>query len=164
MDEYQIKYNNDMVDRHATMVYRLAYSATQNVADAEDIMQEVFLRFVKKNPDFADAEHEKAWFIRVTVNTAKSLHLSPWRKRTTLAPNEELPHMSGDEGSVCHAQLAEALGKLSKYQGMCIHLFYFEGYSIKEISTITKISESTVKSHLRRAKESLRKLLGECEF
>ena len=163
MDDFQIKYNNDMVDRHSTMVYRLAYSATGNSVDAEDIMQEVFLRFVKHNPDFADSEHEKAWFIRVTVNTAKSLHLSPWRKRITLAPSEELPK-ENSEGCVEYAHLSEALRKLSKYQGMCIHLFYFEGYSIKEISTITKISESTVKSHLRRAKESLRKLLGEQEF
>ena len=150
-----------LIERLNSMVYRLAFSYTRNQVDAEDIMQEVFLRFVRYKPEFNDAEHEKAWFIKVTINTAKSLHSSSWRKKTVLMPAEEVKSnlQATPPSGNCH--VAEAVAKLNDKQRICTHLFYYEDYSICEIAQATGFNESTVKSHLRRARERLERELGE---
>ncbi|MCL2546360.1 MAG: RNA polymerase sigma factor [Oscillospiraceae bacterium] len=152
-----------LIQRLSSMVYRLAFSYARNRNDAEDIMQEVFLRFVKYKPEFNDGEHEKAWFIKVTINTAKSLHTSPWRKKTVLMPAEEVNAEKQEDISE-NSYIAEAVAKLNDKQRLCIHLFYYEGYAIVEIAQMTGFNESTVKSHLRRARECLKKELGEANF
>ena len=61
------------MDKYSTMVYKLAFARTRNKENAEDIFQEVFLRYVRKQPKFESEAHEKAWFIRVTINCSKTL-------------------------------------------------------------------------------------------
>jgi len=152
-----------LIERLSSMVYRLALSYTQNPTDAEDIMQEVFLRFVKYTPMFNDDEHEKAWFIKVTINTAKSFHTSAWRKRTLLMPAEEVKASAQVDDSD-HSFVAEAVAKLNHKQRLCIHLFYYEDYTIRDIAEAAGFTESTVKSHLRRARERLKQELSEDSF
>ena len=72
---------DSVLARNAGTVYRLAYLRTGNVHDAEDIMQDVFLRYIRRSPEFESTEHEKAWFIRVTVNRTRSFFASPWKQR-----------------------------------------------------------------------------------
>lgn len=72
----------ETIKKNSDMVYRLAFSQMKNKADADDVYQEVFLRFVNKKPSFCNENHEKAWFIRVTLNCAKTNLKSFWRTKT----------------------------------------------------------------------------------
>ena len=131
--------------QYAPAVYRLAYARTGNRADAEDVMQEVFLRLVKARPSFGSGAHAKAWLLRVAANCASDLFRLPWRKR-------EEP----GEGSVTQAVLS-----LPARYRVPIHLYYYEEYSVAEIAGIMGKSEGTVKSWLFRARALLRDKLKE---
>lgn len=160
--ELQLEGNSHglIVEKHKGMIYRLALSHTANKTDAEDIMQDVFLKFVRANPAFNDDEHEKAWFIRCTINTAKSFHLSSWRKRIVLLPTNEIECPVAANYSEC-TKLSQAVFKLDSKKRMCIHLFYYEDCSVAKIAELTGFKESTVRSHLKRAREKLKLTLGE---
>lgn len=142
--------------RFAPAVYRLAYARTGSRADAEDVMQEVFLRLVKHRPVFAGEAHAKAWLLRVASNCAADLFRLPWRKREEpLDEDVSAPEEPG-ESSVTQAVLS-----LPARYRIPIHLYYYEGYSVAEIADITGKSEGTVKSHLFRARALLRDKLKE---
>ena len=142
--------------RHAPAVYRLAYARTGSRADAEDVMQEVFLRLVKAGPDFDSEEHAKAWLLRVASNCANDLFRLPWRRREEpLDENLSAPERP-EEGSVTQAVLS-----LPARYRIPIHLYYYEGYSVAEIARIMGKSEGTVKSWLFRARALLRDKLKE---
>ena len=144
--------------RHAPAVYRLAYARTGSRADAEDVMQEVFLRLVKAGPDFDSEEHAKAWLLRVASNCANDLFRRPWRRREEpLDENLSAPERP-EEGSVTQAVLS-----LPARYRIPIHLYYYEGYSVAEIARILGRSEGTVKSRLFRARDLLRNQLREEE-
>lgn len=70
-----------IIERDGNMVYRLAYAQMKNSADADDVYQEVFYRYIRKQPVFENEEHEKAWFIRVTVNCSKTSLRSFWKTK-----------------------------------------------------------------------------------
>ena len=71
------------IAKYSGMVYKLAYSLVKDRYDADDIYQEVFMKYIRKSPCFHSKEHEKAWFIRVTVNCCKNFWKSAWRSKTT---------------------------------------------------------------------------------
>lgn len=144
--------------RHAPAVYRLAYARTGSRADAEDVMQEVFLRLVKAGPDFDSEEHAKAWLLRVASNCANDLFRLPWRRRE--APlADDLPAPEAPEtGSVTEAVLS-----LPARYRIPIHLYYYEDLSVAEIARTIGKSEGTVKSRLFRARNLLRERLREEE-
>jgi RNA polymerase sigma-70 factor (ECF subfamily) len=147
---------DDVLLKYSNMVYRLALSRTKNIHDAEDIMQEVFLRLVKKAPDFESDEHRKAWIIRVTVNCSSKLHTSAWFRRTVPLV-EELKFETTERSEVYYAVMELPL----KYRTV-IHLFYYEDLSIAQISGTLSVKESTVKSQLLRARQLLKvRLKGE---
>lgn len=160
--ELQLESNSvdKIIDKHKGMIYRLALSHTTNKTDAEDIMQEVFMRFLRAKPIFEDDEHEKAWFIRCAINTAKSYHFSSWRRRTVLMPTEKIVCPVTQNYSEC-TTLSQAVFKLDSKKRMCIHLFYYEDFSVNKIAQVTGFNENTVRSHLKRAREKLRQMLGE---
>lgn len=142
----------------APAVYRLAYARTGNRADAEDVMQEVFLRLVRHRPDFDSEAHARAWLLRVASNCANDLFRLPWRRREEpLEEDMSAPEEPG-EGSVTEAVLS-----LPARYRIPIHLYYYEGYSVAEIADITGKSEGTIKSHLFRARTLLRDKLKEGE-
>lgn len=144
--------------RFAPAVYRLAYARTGSRADAEDVMQEVFLRLVRHKPAFDSEAHARAWLLKVASNCAADLFRLPWRKREEpLEEDVSAPEEPG-EGSVTEAVLSLP----AKYR-VPIHLYYYEGYSVAEIADITGKREGTVKSHLSRARALLRDKLKEGE-
>ncbi|HBI73785.1 MAG TPA: RNA polymerase subunit sigma-70 [Lachnospiraceae bacterium] len=146
------------VTKHENRLYRTALAITGNVADAEDMVQEAFLRAYEKAPEFESEEHEKAWLIRVTVNLCNSCLRSPWRKRTTPLLDSYPAAQSKQQ------ELVEQIMTLpSKYRTV-IHLFYYEGYSIKDISMLTGQKEATVRSHLTRARQKLKLILKEDDY
>ena len=144
--------------QYAPAVYRLAYARTGNRADAEDVMQEVFLRLVKARPSFGSGAHAKAWLLRVASNCANDLFRLPWRRRE--APlADDLPAPEAPEtGSVTEAVLA-----LPARYRIPIHLYYYEDLSVAEIARTIGKSEGTVKSRLFRARNLLRERLREEE-
>ncbi|MDE6864428.1 MAG: sigma-70 family RNA polymerase sigma factor [Eubacterium sp.] len=148
-NEEQIK----IVKRNSNMVYRLAFSQMKNKEDADDVYQDVFLRYLKNNPCFESAEHEKAWFIRVTLNCSKTSLKSFWKTRVEeLDESFEAEPVSGDD-------LSFALNKLSKKYRAVIHLFYYEDMSTADIANALKLKEGNVRMLLTRARRELKKIL-----
>lgn len=148
----------DVLETYADMVYKLALSRCKNPSDAEDIFQEVFLRYISANVAFESEEHRKAWLLRVTLNCGNKLFSSAWMRHR--APMEEqslaaapAPE-SGDESG-----LLTAVQKLPVVYRTVIHLFYYEDMSIKQISLLLGKKEGTIKSQLNRARALLKKEL-----
>ncbi|WP_406243384.1 RNA polymerase sigma factor [Tissierella carlieri] len=148
----------EFVTKHENRIYRTALAITGNISDAEDIVQEVFLRAYEKAPEFESEEHEKAWLIRVTVNLCNSRLRSPWHKRRTLLL-DSYPASEPEQ----YELLEQIMNLPSKYRTV-IHLFYYEGYSIKDISELTGQKEATVRSHLTRARQKLKSVLKEDDY
>ncbi|MBE5812714.1 MAG: RNA polymerase sigma factor [Clostridiales bacterium] len=146
---------NNIVDKYSTMVYKLAFARTRNKDNAEDIFQEVFLRYIRKKPKFENETHEKAWFIRVTINCSKSLF--SFIKRETYEELDE--NISNKEEP--EEIMEEFLERLSPDYRTVIHLFYYEGYSTLEISKILNKKESTVRMQLTRARRNLKDIMEE---
>lgn len=142
-----------VMDTYGTMVYRLAYSQLRNGADADDIYQEVFLRYYQKRPEFESEEHRKAWLLRVTINRAKSYVTSAWFRHTV--PLEECVSFLEPE----EQHLDEALGELPAKDRTLLHLFYYEELSIREIGELLGRKESTVRTQLTRARQRLAKIM-----
>ena len=144
-----------VVNEYATMLLRVAYSQLNNRAEAEDTVQEVLLKYMEKAPIFQSEEHEKAWLLRVTVNHCKNHLASAWfRKRADL--DEGIPALDNAELEVVSAVAALP----AKYRAV-VHLYYFEGYSTKEIEEILHSRPNTVSSRLSRARALLAKALKE---
>ncbi len=144
-----------VICRYADTVYRLAYAHMRNPADADDVFQDVFLKYAEKAPAFADEEHRKAWLIRVTVNRCRSHYRSGWWKR--IVPLEN----AADAAVTPPADpaLDEALNKLPPKYRSVIHLHYFENYDTGEIAGLLGLRPATVRSQLARGRRLLKELL-----
>ncbi len=147
------------VRRWGDMVWRLALARTANVHDAEDVFQDVFLRYFRSEDKLTDDEHRKAWLIRCTINRVKSGKTSPWRKRTVPLETAEDVGVPMEEREVYAAVLA-----LPENYRTVVHLHYYEGYSVHEIGTLMDAPDGTVKSWLSRARDKLRETLKEVEI
>ena len=149
----------EMVVRHyADMVYRLAFARTGNTYDADDIFQEVFLRYVKKHPSFTSEEHRKAWLLRVTANCSNKLWNSFWHKKVQ-GLSEDIVLLEREE-----LRLYEELQKLPPKYRQVIHLFYYEDLSLEEISLALGRKNSTVRTQLTRARAMLRAFMKEEDY
>lgn len=133
----------------------------KNHADTEDIFQTVFLKYVTGTTEFESEEHEKAWFIRVTINACKDLLRSFFRSRTvSLDDLLEQPDQVPED----HREVLEAVLALpDKYRDV-VYLHYYEGYTAPEIGTILHKNPNTVYTLLTRARDELRKMLGGEDF
>lgn len=147
------------VERWGDMVYRLALARTASVPDAEDVFQEVFLRYFRHEDRFQSDEYRKAWFIRCTVNRCKSLLASPWRRRTV--PLEAAAEIGVEDDY--REVYAAVLSLPAKYRAV-IHLHYFEDLSVAEMAETLELPEGTVKSQLSRGRVLLRDMLKEAEL
>lgn len=142
-----------IIEKYSNMVYRLAMARTGNVETSEDVYQEVFLRLARKMPKFESEEHKKAWLIRVTINCTKTILNSAFtRHRAEL--DENIKFETPERHDLYYAVLNLPI----KYRTI-IHLYYYENYSIKEISKILKMNDNTVKSQLSRAREQLKNMV-----
>lgn len=139
-----------VMQAYGDMVYRLALAQTHSSHDADDVFQEVFLRYLRSAPAFREEEHRKAWLLRVTVNCCKKLHGSFWR-RHMVALSETIPAQSPEEGEL----LGLLEGLPNKYRAV-LHLYYYEGYDTGEIAAILGRSPNTVRSQLARGRALLR--------
>ena len=142
------------VRKYGDSLMRIAYTYTRNMEDAQDMVQEAFIKYLTKAPEFLSSEHEKAWLIRITINICKN-HLASSYIKGRAELDENL--------SVCdeHSTLIDAVDSLPEKYRTAIHLFYYEGYSTKEIAKIIGLTESAVTSRLQRGRGLLKKMLGD---
>lgn len=141
-------------DEFGQMVLRTAYCCVGNYSEAEDIAQEVFLTLHSKPVKFNDDEHLKAWLIRATVNRCKNYKKS-WRQ-SRYTEFENVPSAAVTVDSSASRELREALAALPEKYSSVLYLYYYEGYSIREIAGILDKREATVGSLLRRGREKLK--------
>ena len=148
----------EVIRFYSDMVYRLAFARTGTRYDADDVYEEVFLRYLKKKPKFKSEEHRRAWLLRVTINCSNSFLTSAWQRRVQELP-EDLPFQQPED-----YQLYDQLQQLSAKYRSVIHLFYYEEMSVEEIGEILHRKPSTVRTQLTRAREQLRQILKEEDY
>jgi len=125
----------------------------KNRDDTEDIFQTVFLKYVLSSAAFESEEHEKAWFIRVTINMTKNMNNYSWNKKIVTL-DESITFETKEENEVF-----SVVCQLPQNYKTVIYLSYYEGYKVKEIASLMKAREGTVKTWLFRAREILREKL-----
>ena len=141
---------------YGNSILRYAYSYLHNMSDAEEVLQDTLIQFIKTAPYFENREHEKAWLMRVAANLSKNrIKYNSFRDTDEL--NEELAAENREDLSF----VWEAVKGLAVKYREVIHLFYYEGYSTAQIAKILKKNESTVRSDLHRGREKLKELLKE---
>lgn len=145
--EFEAKYND-----YGKMLFRIAFLYVGNSADAEDILQDVFIKYLSGGYSFKDSDHEKAWFIRVTQNKALDFLKRKGRKNISLDDIENFTYEKNDNSADI---LREILALPEKYKSSVI-LYYYNDCSVEEISKILKISKSAVKMRLKRSREILK--------
>lgn len=145
------------IERYSDTVRRLCAVHLKNEADTEDIFQTVFLKYVLSSASFENEEHEKAWFIRVTINACKDLLKSFFRRRTvSLEEAAEWPaDLPPDYTDVWEAVFALP----QKYRDV-VYLHYYEGYTAGQIGQILGKNTNTIYTLLTRSKQMLRERLG----
>jgi RNA polymerase sigma-70 factor (ECF subfamily) len=139
------------------MVYKIAYRYVANPTDVDDVFSETFLTYFKKERVFQDEEHRKAWLIRVTINCAKDLLRGKpsWEELNETIAGDDLPAVSSEE----QLDLHKAIRQLRLEYREVICLYYLEGLPVTEISAVLGRNENTIKTHLARGREKLRKYL-----
>ena len=145
-----------LLDAYGDLLLRYAYSYLHNMADAEEVLQDTLVQFLKTAPVFLNKAHEKAWLLRVAANLSKN-RLSYNKLRQTDELSEELTA----EGREDLSFVWDAVKELPVQFREVIHLHYYEGYSTEEIAKILQRNPSTVRSDLRRGREKLKTILQE---
>lgn len=146
-----------MVETYSPMLLRAALTRVSTPGDAEDAVQDVFLRLLTHWPCFRDREHEKAWLLRAALNRASDIR----RRRRDDAPLDQAAGVPAETGG--ESPLLSAVRALPEAYSAVIHLYYYEGYSIKEIARALALPVPTVGTRLARGRERLRSLLKEEE-
>ena len=148
---------NRAIEAYGNLVRRICLIHLKNQADTEDIFQTVFLKYLLSSAEFRDPEHEKAWFIRVSVNACRDLLKSAFRRRTvSLEVLAEQPaELTEDNREVLEA----VLDLPEKYRDV-IYLYYYEEYTAPEIGALLRKKPNTVYTLLSRAKKILKEKLG----
>lgn len=146
-----------IVNTYSDMVYKLALARTKNKYDADDVFQEVFIRYMKHSENLKSEEHTKNWLIRVTINCSHNVFNNSWYKKTV--DLEEDLHQELNFSSQENEDVYFSVLKLPKKYRTIIHLFYYEDMSIAEMSQVLKIKEGTIKSQLNRGRKLLKEVL-----
>ena len=146
--------------RYGDRLFSAAFSICRNREDADDTMQDTFLKYYTLNEEYIDESHLKAWLIRVAINRAKDLSGAFWR-RNRVSWEEYMDELEFQEPE--DRSLFEAVMRLPGKYRIVIHLFYYEEYSIDEISATLHRSQGTVKSQLSRGRKLLKTMLTEAQ-
>lgn len=147
---------DDLYQKYANMIFRTSYNFLLNKDDAEDIVQEVFIKYFISNKKFKDGNHEKAWLLTVTANLSKNVLRSRSRQNLELDDTMKIADNNFEKARVEHLDLEKAMHELTPNQRLAVYLFYYEQIPIKNIAKIMKSNENTVKSHLSRAKRKMK--------
>ena len=149
----------DLVKKYIDTVFRLAFSYLKSREDAEDVVQNVFLKLYRQRTPFDGEEHIRHWLIRVTVNECKTMLRSLWRKTESFEDYAAKLTFENPERSA----LFYAVMDLPKKYRLPIYLYYYEGYSTAELTEILRMPKGTVCVNLKRGRELLKQSLEEAE-
>ena len=144
----------ELYEEHSQTLYRIAFTYLKNRYDAEDALQETFLRLIRSRVAFADAQHEKAWLIRTAVNLCLT-DLRAESRHGNLPLDENVATEFGEDTY----EVLDAVQTLPTPDRYAVYLYYYEGYGIKDIGHLLKEPEGTVSSRLSRARKKLKALL-----
>lgn len=145
-----------VAQRYRDNLFAIAFQYTKNAADADDMVQIALLKCYQNKKPFESEQHARNWLIRVTVNECKRYLTSPWRRLT--APIDEYAQTLGFE-SPAQSSLFCAVMKLPQKYRVCVHLYYYEDYSVREVAELLGLRESAVQTRLMRARQQLKSTL-----
>jgi len=158
---YERRWNMDesearrLVTTYSNLILRISYTYLKSTYEAEDVCQNVFLKYMDDKTEFLDEKHEKAWIIRTTINTCKNVLKSAYHKKVVIMDN-----VLGDTvKEELYPEVREQVLLLPKNYRIAIYLFYFEGYNVKEIAAAMGKSENAVTLYLSRGRKKLKGLL-----
>jgi RNA polymerase sigma-70 factor (ECF subfamily) len=143
----------DLYEKYGKLLFRISYAILCSREDAEDAVQEVFYKYLVKQPIFRDADHEQAWFLRVASNQSKDI-LRRRKIRTTLTLEEIEEYEIAPE----QATILQDLFSLPETYKMVMILHYLEDLSVQDIARAESLTPSAVKMRLARGREMLRNI------
>lgn len=149
----------ELAKAHMDTVFRVAFSYMKSRADADDVTQNVLMKLYRYEGDFQSESHIRNWLIRVTINECKSALRSPWRRTEDIEDYANTLALPTQE----HRELFEAVMALPKKYRVAIYLFYYEGYTTRELGGMLGAPEATVRTWLARGREKLKHALTEAE-
>lgn len=156
-DKVQInKKAERLLKEYGNSILRLAYSYMHNMSDAEDILQDTIIQYIKTNNSFENDVHEKAWLMRVAINISKNKIIYNKRRETSEIDENFFIEEEQDLKFVW-----DAVKSLPLKYAEVIHLFYYEGYTVLQIAEMLCKNDSTVRSLLHRGRKKLKEVLGE---
>jgi RNA polymerase sigma-70 factor (ECF subfamily) len=144
----------EALDEYGDMLYRICLVMLRNTADAEDAVEETFIKYMLSSPQFNDDEHEKAWLITVAANKCRDMLRS--RKRHITESDDILRNYSIDREST---GVLEALMEVPEKYRIVLTLHYIEGYKVDEIAEMIGKTSSAVKMRLAKGRELLKEKL-----
>lgn len=164
---------NEVYEEYNRYIYHLCLKLTRNAAEAEDLMQEVWVKVIRYESNVAEVEHIKAWLTTITMNTFRDRYRKNVRRSKymmhqpetldvpvlDLVPNHEISTEEKIEKDVISKLVQEKMNQLDAIYQKTLWYFYIEQYSLVEISNVMKVSIGTVKSRLFRAKARLKEML-----
>ena len=151
------QYNDELrhieyaVEKYSQMLFRICYGILCNKQDAEDALQETFLKYMTKAPLFKDDDHEKAWLIKVASNISKNM--SRFNNRHATVNISELNEIGISDGD---RDVFEIIMRMPAKYKVVLDLYYIEGYKANEIAHITKTSPVTVRKRLQYGRKMLK--------
>lgn len=146
--------------KYSKQIYVTALSCLKNPADAENVLQDVFVKLLSSKREFESEEHLRHWLIKVAVNLCRNVFRSPWFSSSV--PVEECFDLSGEDGSdPALIDVRCAVMRLDKNLRLPVILYYYDGFSVKQCAGLLGISESALKVRLMRAREKLKSILGD---
>ena len=143
---------DSIYQRHVDTIYRVAYSFMKNGADAEDMVQEAFLRLLRSGTEFDTEQHEKAWLIVTVSNLCKSALRSPWCRRESFDSLTEPPTVEDPAPD----ETLQAVLALPEDYKLPVYLYYYEGYPTAQIAQMLNVAPATIRSRLNRARKKLK--------
>ncbi|MBQ8227592.1 MAG: sigma-70 family RNA polymerase sigma factor [Clostridia bacterium] len=151
----------ETVEKYSNLIYRIAYMNVRIKSDADDVFQEVWCRYYQKNINFESEEHRRNWLINVTLKCCKKIYSSSWYKKTVFF--DDFPCLKEELSEKDYDVYYAVMNLPAKYR-IPIYLFYYENFSVEEISQTTNINPSTVRSQLKRGREKLKHSLKGAEL
>jgi len=150
----------ELYERNVKRIYRICLMQLKSVEEAEDAVQTVFLKYLKSKKIFRDTEHEKAWFIVTSQNYCRDIFRLLWWRFRSINIDELLETANIEDSKDDYRELMDELLKLPHKYREILYLFYFEGYSVKEMSALLGRNESTIRTQLSKGRERLKIDIG----
>lgn len=157
--EIKKEYVQQIVNKYSDMLFRICYCILCSKVDAEDALQDTFVKLITKEPEFTDDEHEKAWLIKVATNISRNMLMLRLRRSTTNL--DDITEIGiKDEDS----EVFEAIMSLPVKYKIPMVLFYVEGYKTNEIADIMQVSSEVVRKRLQKGRELLKIEFERCNY